>query len=333
MRLNTGKTLILSHLQAEQHFRVRENYLIKRVVRRIDKKLRANASVTREQKRIRQALHSYYRKGKFDDGNGEKILRLMLNLSRRLDVQIDYRILNDILRRRPAVRAAAFGIIEWQRFTPRLSRLLVAFLTSAIIVDEWTYVESADALVHTEARTRSDVHRVVRILANRFLANGFFGTYAAVWLMSKYGTVDELYQILVQAKAVWQPDLWLGRLVGGLAPIFVNTGHDDGFQKLLQSAKNRGAEEVMEFHRRLHTSARAVHGIEGIIMAANPSKRLGITHAKFLMMLSILSNATLSERYKARYINSHKSAWRDIFYRWRARSVVSPHDLRALIKP
>jgi hypothetical protein len=82
----------------------------------------------------------------------------------------------------------------------------------------------------------------------------------------------------------------------------------------------------------LRTDAKAVHGIESIVMATNSSKRLGITHAKFLVMLSILSNATLSDRYKARYINSHKTAWRDIFYRGRARSVVNPSSLRALIK-
>jgi hypothetical protein len=75
----------------------------------------------------------------------------------------------------------------------------------------------------------------------------------------------------------------------------VNTRRQDDFQKLLGAARNRRAGEVIEFHHMLRTDAKAVHGIESIVMATNSSNRLGIAHAKFLVMLSILSNATLSD--------------------------------------
>jgi hypothetical protein len=85
VRLNTGKTLSLTHTQAERHFHVRENYLIRWDVRRIDKKLGANISVAAERSRIRRALHKYSRQGKFDDGNGGKILKILLELCKKLD--------------------------------------------------------------------------------------------------------------------------------------------------------------------------------------------------------------------------------------------------------
>lgn len=197
VRLNTGKTVILSHLQAERHFRVRENYLIKRVVQRLDQKLKANLPIDREKKYIRRALHVYYRKGKFDDGNGEKILKILLNISKRIDSKVDHHVLNDILRRRPGARAAAFRVIECQRFTPRIASLLMSFLSSRVVVDDWTYLESADALVHMEARTKPLAERTVPGIVERFLPNGFFGAYASLWLLSKYGTVDQIHQVLV----------------------------------------------------------------------------------------------------------------------------------------
>src|ERR687896_165369 len=69
---------------------------------------------------------------------------------------------------------------------------------------------------------------------------------------------------------------------------------------------------------------KAVSGVRKIMMAPNTSKRLGITHAKFLMLLSILANSSISVPDKRRYIHVHRLAWRDAFYRWRARVVVRP---------
>jgi hypothetical protein len=332
VRLNPGKTLILRSNDAERHFRVRENYIIRYVVQHIDRRIKQNKSLSREQSHIRRVLHKYYRQRKFDDGNGEKILRLLLNISKRIGAKVDDALLNDILRRRPAVRSAAFGVIEWQPLTPRILKLVESFLTSGTVVDEWTCVESADALVHCGARTKPYAERAVRTIVAHFVQRGFFGVYAAIWLLSKYGEPDQIYTVLMKTKGIWQADVWLGRLVGGLRPIFRGTSQDDAFQSLVRAAKNPGAEDVMEFHRMLSTDSRAVEGVRKILMAPNTSKRLGTTHAKFLMLLSVIANESISERYKARYINAHRPAWRDAFYRARARSVVTPQSLGALIK-
>ena len=77
----------------------------------------------------------------------------------------------------------------------------------------------------------------------------------------------------------------------------------------------------------------AVGGIRKIVLAENKSKVLGITHAKFLVLLSVLANDALSQKQKTEYISAHKKAWGDIFYRSRARSVITTPHLRALIKP
>jgi hypothetical protein len=230
------------------------------------------------------------------------------------------------------VRSAAFAVIEWQPLTPRILNLVESFLTNGTVVDEWTYVESADALVHGGTTTKPYIGRAVLTIAAHFIQRGFFGVNAAIWLLSKYGKPEEIYTTLVNTKAVWQPDVWLGRLVGGLRPIFRGTSRDGAFESLVRVAKNPGAEEVMEFHRMLTTNPKAVEGVRKILMAVNTSKRLGTTHAKFLMLLSVLANESISERYKARYINAHRLAWRDAFYRARARAVVTPESLRTLIK-
>jgi hypothetical protein len=101
----------------------------------------------------------------------------------------------------------------------------------------------------------------------------------------------------------------------------------------VRASRNVGAEEVSHFHRMLRTDRKAVGGVKKIIRAPNTSKCLGITHAKFLMLLSILGNTNVPEHQKENYIVAHKRAWSDVFYRHQARSVLTSSNLRSLVKP
>jgi hypothetical protein len=215
VRLNTGKTLILRSVDAERHFRVRENMLLNKLVASVDRKRSAGIPIDRERKHVRLALHRYYKRGKFDDGNGEKILNRLLTLCKHMDAEVDIRLLNDILRRRPAARSHAFGVIEWRSLTPKLARMMFDFMTCGIVVDELSYIEGANALVHCRATAKPHIGGVITELTDHLVQKGFFGVYAAFWLLSKYGSADEVYRRLERTQAVWSTDPWLGRLVGG----------------------------------------------------------------------------------------------------------------------
>ena len=67
-------------------------------------------------------------------------------------------------------------------------------------------------------------------------------------------------------------------MVGGMASILLGTPEEGEFQTLIRSSRNTGAEEVMEFHELLRSDIKAVAGVQKIIMAANFSKQIMITH-------------------------------------------------------
>jgi hypothetical protein len=331
VRLNSGKTIILRRKDAERHFRVRENMLLNLVLARLDSKTAVQRPIDRERRVIRGVLHRYYKKKKFDDGNGEKILGRLLSLSKKSNARVENWLLKDILRRRPGLRSTGFGVIEWQGLTPTSMKLVVDFLTSGVVVDDFAFIDGANALVHAVARNMPYAEKEARRLAGFLSRKGFFGIYAAIWLMSKYEQSNVLYRFLEDQREAWRDDLWLGRVVGGMAPIFSGTQEEEKFESLVQSSKNAGAEEVMEFHKLLISDTKVVAGVRSIVMARNTFKKLQITHAKFLMLLSVLGNHTLSEQQKIIYIRQHKDAWRDAFYRRRARAIVKPAKLKAMI--
>jgi hypothetical protein len=74
LRLNSGKTQILSAEDARWHFRTRHNRridAIEKILEKIDETSPPSKQVTR----LAAAARSMMKKGEFDDGNGEKILK------------------------------------------------------------------------------------------------------------------------------------------------------------------------------------------------------------------------------------------------------------------
>jgi hypothetical protein len=261
-----------------------------------------------------------------------KYYNVMLTISKKIDAKVSTSLLNDMLRRRPGVRSVAFGVIERQGLSTRNMKLVADFLTSGVIVDQFAYIDAANALVHARARSRPNVElEVGRIVAH--LKSDFFGIYAAIWLMSKYASADSILEYVADVNNFWKSDIWLGRVVGGLVPVMCGGEAESKFQSLIEKSRNIGAIAVAGFHFNLQKDTKAVSSVRKIIAAKNTSKTLGITHAKFLMLLSVLRNGEISNHEKKRLVRTHCDAWKDIFYRDRARMAVGAPALAAIIKP
>jgi hypothetical protein len=210
-------------------------------------------------------------------------------------------------------------------------KVVVNFLTSGAVVDQFALIDGVNALVHAVTRSKPYAEQEVRRLVTVLREKGFFGVYSAIWLMSKYEESAALYGFLETHKVAWRDDIWLGRVVGGVTPIFWARPEEAKFEALVRSSKDSGAEEVMEFHQLLSRDVKSVAGIQKIVMARNTSKKNTITHAKFLLLLSILANKQLPESAKAKFIQQHGEAWKDAFYRERARHIVGTSKLKRII--
>ena len=80
IRLNSGKTKILSESEAQHHFKIRENLLIDKMAEKIELEFTAKQSTDRERRKIELAIRVGLRRGTFSSGNGEKISNVLLIL-------------------------------------------------------------------------------------------------------------------------------------------------------------------------------------------------------------------------------------------------------------
>ena len=104
IRLNSGKTKILHKTEAIRHFQIHANVFLNNLENRVQKRIDRGEKIERECQFIKSALVHRYRHKRFDEGNGEKILKRMLSAAEKLNIVLPIWLLEDILIRRPSCR-------------------------------------------------------------------------------------------------------------------------------------------------------------------------------------------------------------------------------------
>jgi len=127
-----------------EHFRVRQNIFLDRLEARIEKKVAKGISVAKGEKLACVWGSGVFRLSKsFDTGNGEKILKRLLGISKRIGAAVDDAILYEILLRRPGSRTSATWSITSLPLTNSRARLILSIARDAQIVDDATFIHIA----------------------------------------------------------------------------------------------------------------------------------------------------------------------------------------------
>ena len=71
---------------------------------------------------------------------------------------------------------------------------------------------------------------------------------------------------------------------------------------------------VFDFHAGLRTSIPAVRAVQNFLKAPNPSSGTEISHAKTLMILSVIQNDSLTKLERAKLVGNHGVMMSDAYY-------------------
>ena len=332
VRLNSGKTKILKSEDAIRHFWVRENHLLDRVEDRINKKSKNGRPITREQKKISDAVLEMYREERFEQGNGEKILKRMITMTSRMGGNIDHSVFIDVLWRRPGCRQALLSHVSKRPLTRNFLDDVSKFLDSGLVVDDCTKIYIANAIVDSPVLAHDILGLGIQKVMKSLTLEKFSSIYGVLWMSSKYANASTLLKVLRDTSDEWQSDSWLGRLVGGLAPVFYGTQEEPAYRNLVERFGNAGAAITYQFHCSLRDDPKHFNGVAGFLRATNTSRYLSITNAKFLMLMSALRGKAVTTQAKSKLIKIYEGAWQDVFYRDFGQRIVRPVTLRAAIK-
>ena len=266
-------------------------------------------------RRIRSGLA----KRAFDQGNGEKILKRWIGLAGLLDARISKDDLFRILVLRPALRESIYTYIRSADLTPARAYVLARAAESGHLVDDAGLVDLVNYLVETTVTTTYRLHTEIMRVAAIFDVNYYYGAYSLLWLLSKYGDVSELLGAIVKTNGIWASDERLGRIVGAFTPIFRNTPEEDIYKSLLSESRNDGVRDAYRFHIQLSSHAGTFGKMYDALKSPNPSRGTGITHAKFLCLMSALTNNSVAASRRLVLRTNNAAVWRDVYYRRVAR--------------
>ena len=136
LRLNSGKTKILSSVETHHYYRINENIALDKLEARLNDLSESISNVNKYRNMISQAVNKGLKRGRFIDGNGEKILRRLINYSKRYRVKIDHESFSEILYNWPSCRRL---ILSWwyEYIKPEdYLGLINEFVVSGHIVDD-----------------------------------------------------------------------------------------------------------------------------------------------------------------------------------------------------
>jgi hypothetical protein len=315
IRLNSGKTKILTEEEARRHFCIRENSFLDRLEDSVRSKLLLGLSIEREKRFIEDAISVGLTKGLCARGNGEKILRRLINYARSFSGRIKDVDFSRILLAWPGCRSIALQWWYHYRSPDRQLGLIRDFVSSAEIVDDASLVAIGVALVAARLPANSRTRRLLNELCAKLDQSKPAGFFAKAWILSKYGSSNELMRLIEATRSLWVTEEHLARLVGGLYPRMIRSPpHLKKFQALVARSGNRSCQEVVEFHQSLRGKI-GFAAVQKFVRATNPSQPNKISHAKFLMLLSLVYNFDVTPALVAELMAGHAVALTDEYYK------------------
>lgn len=326
IRLNSGKTTILTQAEASKHFRIRENAFLNRLQRSITGTLKKHGRIDRERRFLMNAIRVGLRRGYFEGGMGEKILKRCINYARQYGAEIDLSDFLGLLIRCPGCRA---DLLKWWEHSSRPERGLPRirdFVTSNEIVDDHALVAVAESLVLARLPANEETAGFINEICGSLDDKTGWGLFATLWIFSKYGSASELMRLVESRASIWIAEEHLSRLVSGVYPRMIGSKEQRRFEALVSRSANAWVRNVLDFHLQLSTSAAGVKPVRRFLIAPNPSLPNKISHPKFLMLCSALKNPHLSTQDAAQLHARHRFAFTDDHYK-RIIAVVS-HGMR-----
>ena len=322
LRLNSGKTKILTSDEAAVHFRAADNDLVDRLEQRIASSGYLENRIAVFRRLISRAISTGLATGRFAGGNGTKILKRLLRNAARTGAPLAKDSVRAILYNEPGLRPLLLYLWSLSDRPHDGLSIVSGFLRSGESIDDVSKVAIINACVSAcwqQPMGAADYSFLLSSL-DQFKP---FELFSKMWLVSRFGTIDGLHALISATNAVWSRHLFLARTVAGFYGLFRGTPLFPAYEAFTRKWGGPEAIALMDFQESVATTSAGYHGILGFVKADNQSQALLSTHSKTLMMATMFSNGQISKLDKAKLLGIRKRIMDDHYYRARFAGIMS----------
>lgn len=314
LRVNSGKTKILTALEAQHHFRAYDNAKVDILEQRIDKYASNAAKLSKIGRVTAYAVTRGLRTDRFSTGNGDKILKRLLGLCIRLGSLISINSFRTILYHFPGLRQRILKLWSSSHTATDLyMQVIIGFMLSGEAIDDVTKILIATSLV--EAKTDKPLNSTQwDDLLDGYSRQDPFQLYCRLWLISRFETAHKLKAEIDMTNLIWSRYPFLSRTVAGFYGIFLYTPHFTAYERYVRRWGGPAAAAVLDFHEGLLSEASAYNAAKSFVARENPSLPNRITHAKSLMLATMLWNNKVPKIDRAKLLASQAAMMSDYHY-------------------
>lgn len=237
LRLNSGKTQVLSASSARKFFHQSENDFLDEEAKKAVECRGKPYRLRLLRRRVAKRFDAFVKKAPY--GHSSKIIKRYISLFSTLR---DPHALNFCLAhlpREPELREAIWRYLRDLGPSSRVFRSLQAYVLGDHALDDSSLFEIAKLLTQWEVTPNSKLHREIRALGidlskEKFANRNPFYLLASIWLISKYGLRTHLGQVLSSTLDIWRTSEFLSRQVASTLPKFRGGAQGKHVRKLLE---------------------------------------------------------------------------------------------------
>lgn len=251
LRLNSGKTKVLSGAQAVRYFCMHENQRLTWAEQRLDSGMLTPAQVVRVRQFLLKSWRDFKRRRPY--GQHEKIRKRYYTVFGKLaDPCLDGEV-QAALCDAPRVRDAVLGYLRRLGFSPKRFSAVEHFLVrSGTCLDDHSLFAAAQLLITWRVPTGRYPKRIAALAEALPRQPGATTTafLSGLWLLAKYAPARQLHRYLKEHELVWTRSNWAARQVAAALPRLSRGDQRVWSDRLVQDGLYDGV-GVLAHHRQL----------------------------------------------------------------------------------
>ncbi|SDY93050.1 RNA-directed DNA polymerase [Tindallia californiensis] len=220
IRLNLGKTEILSSEQAKEYFLPDENRYLTVLKNSIERKKSSSRSISHERMLLKKRFKNFLKKKRI--GRWEKVFARYYSMAGYVEDDFLTKYVSEQLNSKPGLRISIVRYYTILGFSKRRFKQLKEFLLSDHCIDDVSTFSVCKCFVEWEishkSKYRAEFVSVAKIISSR-CPTSFIG---AIWIISKYGNENDLIDIINKNSTKWKNHSFVARQVAAVTPLIIN---------------------------------------------------------------------------------------------------------------
>ena len=216
LRLNMGKTKILSSSEAKEYFLPDENRYISIMTERIKRKIASGAAIDLEKKLIRKRFKRFLKRPNV--GRWEKVYNRYFTIAGNMKDRYLEKYVPELLLNYPAMRGSIFRYYTKLGYNLTRFNHLKEFIESDHCLDDTSFFSVAKVIVDWKIPPGSKIRDEIVDIAINTVKGTPAKLVASIWLLAKYASSYDLAKYIGKHTSVWKYSTFLSRQVAATTP-------------------------------------------------------------------------------------------------------------------